>query len=118
MIPPWPSGHSPAATARAYWTLVQRLAAATAHLQLLQRRVDREAARLLAGRKLLEGRQELADVLLRRHHQEQVLDAPAHVIHAFVVGGLERIGAQVEELRQAQRDERLLPDVQAVAALL
>jgi hypothetical protein len=35
-----------------------------------------------------------------------------------VVGGLERIGAQVEELGQVQGDERVLPYVQAVSPLL
>ena len=40
------------------------------------------------------------------------------VVHALVVGRLEGVGAQVEDLRQTQRHERLLPDVEAVRALL
>ena len=39
------------------------------------------------------------------------------VVHAFMVGGLEGIRAQVEELREPQRDEWLFPDLQAMGAL-
>jgi hypothetical protein len=70
------------------------------------------------GGERLEGTEEVADVLLRGDENEHVLDAPALVIHAFMVRGLERIAAQVEQLRQPQRDERLLPDVEAVPPLL
>ena len=83
-------------------------------LERLQHPIDAEAARLLAGRELLEGGKELSDVLLRRHEQEGALYAPTLVIHALVVGGLEGVRAQVEELREAQRHERVLPDVEAV----
>src|SRR6202008_4895585 len=61
-----------------HWTLVPCAGpplstTAPAFLERLQLRVDREAAGLLAGRKLLERRQELADELLRRHQQEDVV---------------------------------------------
>ena len=90
----------------------------SALLERFQHLVEREAADLLARREFLERRQELPDVLLRRHEQEDVLDPPLLVAHAIVVGRLERIGAQVEDLRQAQRHERFLPDIEAVRALL
>ena len=92
--------------------------ATTGRLQRLQNGIQRESADLLARREFLERGEELPDVLLRRHEQEDVIDPPAVPVHAFVVADLERIGAQVEELREAQRHERLLPDVAAVRALL
>jgi hypothetical protein len=49
---------------------------------------------------LLEGGQELSDVLLRRHEEEHVLEHPSLIVHALVVRGLERIRAQIEELGQ------------------
>ena len=55
---------------------------------------------------------------LRRHQQEDVVDPPVRCSPCRMVGLLERIGAQVEELGQAQRHERLLPDIEAVGALL
>jgi hypothetical protein len=71
--------------------------------------VEREAACLLAGRKLLERGEEATDVLLRRHEQEDTIDPPACVTDADMVGLLERIRAKIEELGQAQRDKRFLP---------
>ena len=59
------------------------------------------------------------DDRLRRHEQERAVDHPLVVEQLDVfVAALERIAAQVEELRDAQRDERLLPDLEAVRALL
>ena len=56
---------------------------------------------------------------LRRHEQERAVGHPLVVEHGRVlVAALERIAAQVVELRDAQRDERLLPDAQARGALL
>src|SRR5215475_11227631 len=86
-------------------------------LERLQRSIDAEAAGLLAGRELLEGAKEFANVFLRRDHHKQVLHTPALVVHAFMVGGLEGIAAQVEQLRQPQRDEGLLPNIQPMLAL-
>src|SRR5262249_7712701 len=86
-------------------------------LQSLQRIVNRKAAGLLARWELPKGGEELRDVLLRRHHDESVVHPPPSVIDAFVVGAFERIGAQVEELRESQRHERVLPHIQALRTL-
>jgi hypothetical protein len=79
--------------------------------------IDAEAAGLLARRELLEGAQESANELLRGNKNERVLDTPAPVVHAFMVRRLEGIGSNVEQLWQPQRDERLLPNLHAFAAL-
>ena len=55
---------------------------------------------------------------LRRDQHEGVLDEPPHVVAGLVLGPLERIGAQVEQRRQAQLDHRLRPDIEAVRLLL
>src|SRR5438094_8957449 len=65
-------------------------------LQSFQHLIEAEAAWLLARREFLEGSEELPDVLLRRHKQEGMVNPPASIVYAFVVSGLERIGAQVE----------------------
>ena len=62
----------------------------------VQHLVEAEAADLLARRELLERGEELPDVLLRRHEQEEAVDPPLPVLPA-VLGVLERIGAQVED---------------------
>src|SRR5215475_12499284 len=93
------------------------LPALSALLERLQRLIDAEAAGLLAGWEVLEGAKEFAHVLLRRDHHKQVLNTPALVVHAFMVRGLEGIASKVEQLRQPQRDKRLLPDIEAVLAL-
>ena len=59
----------------------------------------------------------LPDDLLRRHEQEGAVDSPLCITDADVVGHLERIGTQVEDLGQAQRHERFLPDVEAFGSL-
>src|SRR5262245_14873885 len=64
--------------------------------QLLQGLLDREAARLLARRELLEAGDMLRHDRLRRNDHEGVLDEPAHVVAGFVLRALERVGAQVE----------------------
>src|SRR5436190_17186287 len=68
-------------------------------LQTLQRVINRETAGLLTWREFLKRSQEFPDVLLRRHHHEGVVHPPASVVDAFMVGGFERIGAQIEKLR-------------------
>ena len=88
-----------------------------AFCKCLQSLVEAEAAGLLARREFLERGEKLTHVLLRRHEHEGVVHAPPSVVDAFVVGALERIGAQVEELRKTQGHERVLPDIQAVRAL-
>jgi hypothetical protein len=47
-----------------------------------------------------------------------MLHPPARIIHALVVGSLKRIGADVEELREAQRYEGLFPSWNALGAAL
>ena len=47
-----------------------------------------------------------------------MLHPPASVVHAFVIGRLEWVGAQVEQLGEAQRHERILPDIQTMRSLL
>ena len=74
--------------------------------------------KLLAGRKLLEGGEEPANVLLSRHEQEEAFHAPTFDVHALVVGGLEWIRAEIEDLREAQGHEGLLPDLEALPPLL
>src|SRR6185369_14979127 len=86
-------------------------------LQTLQRLIHAEAAGLLTGREFLKGSQKLPDVLLRWHQNEGVIDPPPPVIDAFVVGGLERIGAQVEKFWETKWHEWVLPHFQAVRAL-
>src|SRR5262245_10453057 len=65
--------------------------------QLLHRLLDREAARPLARRELLEALQMLSHQGLRRDQHEGMLDEPAHVVAGLVLGALERIRAQVEQ---------------------
>jgi hypothetical protein len=91
--------------------------ALSALLERLQRLIDAEAAGLLAGWEFLEGAKEFANELLRRDHNKQVFNTPALVVHSFMVRGLEGIASQIEQLRQPQRDEGLLPDIEAVRAL-
>ena len=57
-----------------------------------------------------------ADDRLRRDEHEGVLDEPAHVIARLVLRPLERIGAQVEQQRQAELHQRLRPDRRGPAA--
>ena len=59
----------------------------------------------------------MSDVLLRWHQDEGVIDPPPPVINALVVGRLERIGAQIEKLRETQWHEWILPHIQAMRAL-
>src|SRR4030095_9648119 len=86
-------------------------------LQTLQRVVNRKAAGVLARRARLERGQELPDVLLRGHEHERVVNPPVSIVYAFMVGGLERIGAQIEKFGEPQRHKWVLPHVQAVRAL-
>src|ERR1700730_937338 len=80
--------------------------------------VDREAARLLPRWELLERLQVLRHDRLRRYQDKDVLDEPSDVIAGLLLRPLERVGAQVEQLWRAQRDQRLHPDLQAVCVLL
>src|SRR5258705_12609668 len=92
-----------------------------AHAALLQRLhhlVERETANFLARRKFLESGKETPNVLLRRHEQEGAVGSPVGIVHADVIPLLERIGTQVEDLRNAQHDKRFLPDREALSTLL
>ena len=62
--------------------------------------------------------QMLADDRLRRDEHEGVLDEPAHVVAGFVLGPFERVGSQIEQLRQAKLHQRLRPDIKAMRLLL
>src|SRR5579871_6590614 len=79
--------------------------------------VEGEAADMLARRELLERLQELSDVGLGAVEHEGVLDAPARIVDGFVVADLERVHAKIENLWQAQRDERFLPHQITISAL-
>src|SRR5512147_350953 len=83
----------------------------------LHRLVDAEAAGFLARREFLEGREELSDVLLRGHEQKQTIYPPMRVVHADQVAFFERVRAEIEDLRDSKRHERLLPDREALGAL-
>ena len=93
--PPGPVDHLPAGGERC--------------LQLGDGLIDREAGRLLTRRELLERLEELADdaaaAIPGRRCRHPIL-----VRVRRDVGALEGVGAQVEELRDAQRHERLGPD--------
>src|SRR5688572_20636873 len=68
--------------------------------QLLHHEVQAEAAGLLARRELLEGGEELADDVLSRDADEGVVEPPVVVRIRRDVCPLERIGSQVEQLRE------------------
>ena len=72
--------------------------------------------RLLPGRELLERLQELVVDRSGVEHDVVVVEEPVPVRVRRDVGPLERIGAQVEDLRHPQRDERLGPDPQRAPA--
>ena len=76
-----------------------------------------ETTWFLPRRKLLEALQPLADESLRRDEEIRSIDPPARVTDPFVVGTLERVAAQVEQFRQTQGLELLLPDIETVPAL-
>ena len=66
----------------------------------------------------LKRRQELADIVLRGNHQEDVIHQPVVIGVRGDVGALVRIGAQVEDLGNPQVDERLRPQGQRARDLL
>jgi len=92
-------------------------ASVVAGLQFLQHPLEREAAHFLARWELLECRQEPSDEGLRRDQEEDALEPPVIVVHAFVIADLERIGPQIEELGDTKFGKRILPDVEAMSAL-
>ena len=60
--------------------------------------VQIEATRFLAWWKFLEALQPFGDIRLCPSHDKQVIEPPLFVAYSFVVGNLEWIRAQVEEL--------------------
>src|SRR3954451_10707826 len=80
--------------------------AAAALLQLLQNMVQVEAAGLLARRKLGIALQVLGHDGHRREEHIGTIDAPLVVVAGLTWRDLERIGAQVDELRETQRQKR------------
>lgn len=77
-----------------------------------------ETADLLTWWEFLEGGQEITDVLLRGHEEESSVYPPFGIADPNLVRFFEWIGAQIKYLREAQRHERLLPDIEAFRALL
>src|SRR3954447_21498512 len=55
---------------------------------------------------------------LRGHDHERVLDKPSDIVARFMLGALERIGAQVEQHGKAELNHRLLPDAETFGLLL
>src|SRR5258705_1154026 len=87
-------------------------------LKFCQHLIQREAAGLLPGRELLIRGQVLAYEGLRRDEQKHPLGVPSVIVASQMVGVLERIGAEVEHLGRAQRDEWISPDLEAFGPLL
>ena len=74
--------------------------------------VDREARGLLPRRELLECGEELRDQGRRRQREVVIFEEPVPVGVRRHIRPLVGIGAQVEQLRDAQDGERLEPDLQ------
>ena len=110
---------APSGTARVFHNQNLRLLAAGLGVgKLLQHLVEAEASDFLARRELRKCGDVLGDEFLRGDKQEDAVDAPVRVVHGDVIGLLERIRAQIEDLRHAQRREGLLPNVKAMRTLL
>src|SRR5215472_9988945 len=110
---PTPQGRDARATLTAFLSV--RVDAWSA--QALQNVVEIEAARLLPRRVFFERGQELRHEGLGRYEQKHAIDSPVRIIDPIVVGLLEGIAPQVEELGNAQGDERVLPHVKGMAPL-
>ena len=85
--------------------------------QFRQHLVEVEARGLLPHREFREALQPLRGERLHRHLDEGAFDHPS-VIKNGVVAAFERIGAQVEQLRQAQVRKLTRPDADALVILL
>src|ERR1700730_6919993 len=94
------------------------LATAAGVLEACQHLIEGEAAGLLPRRELLIGDQVLGYIALGRDQYERTFEFPFAVLDRGVIGQLERVGAEVEELRDAQAHQRVLPDIRAVRPLL
>src|SRR5207302_2276344 len=83
---------------------------AATFLQLLKDFIHIEGGRLLALRILFERREELAHVSLRGHQRENVIDEPVIVGVRGDVRPFVWVRPKIENLGDAQGDERLRPD--------
>src|SRR5262249_50480127 len=86
--------------------------------ELLHDLVDAEARGPLARWKLLEARDPFRHKALGGHEEKDPPSQPVVVVDGVVVRPLERIAPEVEELRDAQIDHGLRPDLEALSALL
>ena len=86
-------------------------------LQRLNHGVEIEAAGLLAGRILPESLEELPDIGLGRKEKEDMLDPPMRIVDGLMIRAFEGVAQQVEELRESERHEGILPDIEAMGAL-
>src|SRR6185436_6726964 len=87
--------------------------------QLFHYVCDAEARRLLARWKFLECLEQRSNSRLRRDESEHSIGEPLRIKDGRVlVGSLEWVAPQVEELGHAQRDERFHPDAKTMRALL
>ena len=77
---------------------------------LLQYFIEREAADFLARREFLKCGDVFRDIFLRRHQKESAVSPPVGVVCGDLVGFLEWIRAQVEDLGHAEGNEGFLPD--------
>ena len=80
--------------------------------QLRHDLVQVEAGCFLSLRIVPESRQELANVILRRHEEEDVVEKPVVVGVRRYVRPLIRVGAEIEDLWHPQVGERVGPEQQ------
>src|SRR5215467_1258282 len=86
---------------------------------LFERLIDAEAGRLLARRELFKRLEEFTYQGLGGNKHKHSVRRPFAIEDCRVnVSALERIAANVEELREAQPNERLLPDAHSRRPLL
>src|SRR5215813_620668 len=112
------TGASLKASSHESWPPVHRCVPTTLLLrsQLPHHLIQIEARGLLPDREFLEARQPLCDHGLRRHNDKATLRQP-FVVFDRLVAPLERIGAQVERLRNAQVGKLARPDAEALVQL-
>src|SRR6185437_14983155 len=84
-----------------------------------QRLIEGEGVRLLDRREVLEGRRPLGRRILRPVDHRDVVDVPFPIRVRRPVGALERVGAEIVDLRNPEPGKGLSPDQQrALASLL
>src|SRR5208337_235305 len=98
-------------------TAVAQLVAARRIRYFFHHLAEVEAGRRLAGWKLLEAAEPLPNVSCCGNYQIDTVEPPVRVIDPFVFGALEGVSVQVEQLRDAQRNERRLPNCKAMSRL-